>query len=91
MFVKFLETESTPQSAPLPLPVDKMVVEERLKAEQHHRAAFNPFVAPAGVASSTPNRSSTHPLLVGECNLGPRHPHCKDTVLDIGAFSVSGE
>ena len=65
--MKFLETESTPKPAPLPLPVDRMVEEEKHRAEQHHRTAFNPFVAPAAPASSTTGKSQPHPLLVGEC------------------------
>lgn len=51
MFVKFLETESAPEAKPLPLPVDRMVEEEKRRAEQHQRAEFNPFIAPSASSS----------------------------------------
>ena len=75
MFVKFLEAESAPKPAPVPLPVDRMVKEEQDKADLHHRAAFNPFIG-STAASGTATTGATgggamgggytgnHPLII---------------------------
>jgi len=72
LFVKFLETESSPAAEPLHLPVDRMIAEERQRAEQHQRAAFNPFLghpvpSTPGTTPSRPARDQpAHPLLIGK-------------------------
>ena len=86
MFVKFLEAESAPKPAPVPLPVDRMVKEEQDKADLHHRAAFNPFIGSTATAGTATTGASgggamggaytgNHPLIIPKSTNQGRLPH----------------
>lgn len=72
--MKFLEAESAPKPTPVPLPVDRMVQEEKDKAELHHRAAFNPFIgttaASRGGGSGGGANTGNHPLIIPKSTTG---------------------
>ena len=83
LFVKFLEAESAPKPAPVPLPVDRMVKEEQDKADLHHRAAFNPFIGSTAAAAGKATTGATgggaytgnHPLIIPKSTNQGRLPH----------------